>query len=460
MTTKYKKILVGFISIGLILSALSIVRIYFRKTVTITDLEQYTDFTMDTLPIQNMAITVTENNDVTFSKQYGESIDEKSNFIIGSVSKSFTASAVMQLANRNKLNLENSASNYLPKHILPENIRILDLLNHTSGISAGEKIDAITFNGVYGKFEYSNANYNLLGKIVESVTNEDFSAYINQEVFSKLGMRNSFALNDQTKSTIVQGYNSFYGIPVALNPSIPKTNSFIQAPSGYLCSNTYDLTKYVQHCLSSKDLLDQVKQLGVKVKNDPALEGMFQDEGIYGLGWIYKTIDGTDILYHTGKTPTFNSLVVLIPEKNIGLSILYSYGDFLVGTSMIEQVNESIVDFLLKESITVTKTFPTSYITQHLVINLFLLLFALVCSIVSLKKYDHTKKFKSLFLLALQVLLLVTLVTLIKLMSLPLDVLLEFVPDIFIVLLYCFLVLFLGSGRNIYLLVKNSLLKH
>lgn len=451
MTTKHKRILLLILTLGLILSTLAVIRTSTRKSITFTNLEEYTDFAMESIPIQNMAIAVTEDNEVTYSKQYGEGINEQSNFIIGSTSKSFTALAISQLIDQERLQLTDSANTYLPNRGLPEEIKILDLLNHTSGIAANEKVDATAFTGVYGKFEYANTNYNLLGEIIEVLTGEPFAEYMQDAVFPSLGIKNSFALTDQTKTDIVQGYNSFYGIPIAVNPSVPKSNSFIQAPSGYLCSNAADLTEYLNSCLSSDDLLEQVKQHGAKVTSDPALEGMFQDEGTYGFGWIYKTINGTDILYHTGKTPTFNSLLVLIPDKNIGVSVLYSYGDFLVGTPMIEEVNESIVTLLLGESVTTIKEMPSSYSTKHLFINVLLVIFALFCTFISLRKYNSKAKLKSLFFLVLQLLFAGILILLFKLMGLSLDVLWEFVPDVLVILVYCLFVLLLSGGRNIYL---------
>ncbi|MGM0214078.1 serine hydrolase domain-containing protein [Enterococcus sp. AZ109] len=451
MTTKHKRFLLLVLIIGLILSALAMIRSSTTKNGTFTSLKEYTDFTMDSIPIQNMAIAVTEDNEVTYSNQYGEGINEQSNFIIGSASKSFTGLAIKQLIDQNRLQLTDSASTYLPTRGLPEEIKVLDLLNHTSGIAANEKVDVPAFTGVFGKFEYANTNYNLLGEIIEVVTGEPFAEYMRNSVFPSLNMRNSFALTYQTETDIVQGYNSFYGIPIAINPSIPKSNSFIQAPSGYLCSNSDDLTKYLNSRLSSDDLLEQVKQYGVKVTSDPALEGMFQNDGTYGFGWIYKTINGTDILYHTGKTPTFNSLLVLIPEKNIGISILYSYGDFLVGTPMMEEVNESIVALMLGKSVTVTKKTPSSYTAKHLFINVLLVMFALFCTFISLRKYNSKAKPNSLFFLVLQLLLAGILILLFKLMGLSLDVLWEFIPDVIIIIVYCLFVLLLSGGRNIYL---------
>lgn len=66
----------------------------------------------------------------------------------------------MELVSKNRIHLEDVAKSYLPNRKLSNRVTILDLLNHTSGISVGDKPDNDNFSGIYGEFEYSNTNYN------------------------------------------------------------------------------------------------------------------------------------------------------------------------------------------------------------------------------------------------------------------------------------------------------------
>ncbi|WP_438780446.1 serine hydrolase [Enterococcus sp. DIV0187] len=450
MYRKQMKGLILFLFFSCILFVSDNVNALSKETQTMENIEKYTDPIPKTIPVKNMSIAITKKDKRIFSKQYGENITENSNFILGSTSKSFTVSAVMELVSKNRIHLEDVAKSYLPNRKLSNRVTILDLLNHTSGISVGDKPDNDNFSGIYGEFEYSNTNYNFLGEIVGAVSGKDFSRYMEETAFPALSMSNSFPLTRQTSGDIVQGYNSIFGFPTAIDPRLPTKNSLIQPASGYLCSNTADMTTYMRHCLADDELLPRVKKQGVEVSDDPAIEGMFSNKGTYGFGWICKVVDGKEILYHTGKTATFNSLVVLIPEEKIGVTMLYSYGDFLVGTPMIEQANEAVVSLLLGKKLTKE---PGSYLLKHVLIDFVLLILVIISTLFALKQGKRGHKIKRILKIVCGFIVPILFFLAIELLGTPIEDLFEFIPSTMVTLAYCSIMFLVSSGLGIYTLL-------
>ena len=115
-------------------------------------IENYLNNLSESIPIQNMTLAITNQECTIFSQQYGKGTTIDSSFILGSTSKSFTALAINELETRGAIDLNTSASYYISNPYIPEKIKIIDLLNHTSGISASEKLDNLKFNGDFGTF--------------------------------------------------------------------------------------------------------------------------------------------------------------------------------------------------------------------------------------------------------------------------------------------------------------------
>ncbi|MDD2996833.1 MAG: serine hydrolase [Paludibacter sp.] len=418
-----------------------------------SDRKKMTDFinkSIEAVPIQGLSLSITNNDEITYSLQYGKGIDENASFVLGSTSKAITATSILTLLEECHISLNAPIKEYLAWINTENNISILDLLNHTSGIAAYETIDNLKYSGTYGVFEYSNANYNLLGKIIEEITGDSFSNTVDKNIFSRLNMNNSFSFSNDTKEKAAQGYKSLFGVLFPYSEKVPKETSWIQAPSGYLCANPADMTKYLRFLLrysyDNQQLLQLIKNMGIEVNNSPAIEGVYGNSGIYSMGWIYKNINGTDVLYHTGKLSAYSSLSVVIPQKNIGISVMCNMGDFLVGTKLVEQLFEGII------SVTIDHDIPTipanSYVKQHAIINLTLLILFTLClfpAIMLIIKgglfYFNAKTVCSFILL--HMLLPVIFIKFFSIFKIPNKVAADFAPDIFIVLRICSLILLL-----------------
>lgn len=350
--------------------------------------------TFQSIPLNHLSITITDQEDELFSMNDGAEITDRSSFVLGSTSKAFTALAMFQLLEKFSISIDTPIRHYLPEINCTDEITIRDLLNHTSGIGTYETIDHLKFSGKYGAFEYSNANYNLIGRVIEVITGNTFSDYVETQIFTPLKMKQSFAFSDSTKSQIMQGYKTYFGFSLPYDTKVPNKSSWIQEPSGYLCSSTTDMGIFLRYMMNysyeGNQLLRIIKENGVLVKNSPAIEDIYIDnDGIYSAGWINKTINNVDILYHTGKLSNFCSFSALIPDKQLGISITCNFGDFLVGTNQIENLYEGMTSILMNKDIA-NYINPYDYFIKHSVINLTLLILLILCSLPFILYYFYS----------------------------------------------------------------------
>ncbi|GAI93447.1 unnamed protein product, partial [marine sediment metagenome] len=179
------------------------------------------------------------------------------------MSKFFTALAVMQLVEAGRLDLDTPVQRYIPEFRLADQeisteTTVRNLLSQTSGISnmAGLKQCLGTGNktieqavqelnttkpaySVGTKFQYSNANYIVLGLLIEAVSGESYGQYIHQHIFEPLEMRNSFTSQKQAmQHGMATGYRRWFGSPVSTD--LPYLRHGI--PSGYIISCAEDMT--------------------------------------------------------------------------------------------------------------------------------------------------------------------------------------------------------------------------
>lgn len=150
---------------------------------------------------------------------------EKYHIIIGSMSKSFTAISIMQLVEENMIDIDKPISTYIDTSLYFKNkedgdkITVKQLLNQNSGLGTYQKLGKTKITNNYGKYEYANINYNLLGKIVESVSNETYADYVNKNIFIPLKMDNSSATLEESEANgLIKGYRNYFGIPIAGKP--------------------------------------------------------------------------------------------------------------------------------------------------------------------------------------------------------------------------------------------------
>lgn len=251
-------------------------------------------------------------------------------FQLGSMTKQFTAVAVLMLEQEGKLKTTDPISAYIPDYPNGNHITIHHLLTHTSGIRDFTKMKTISTianremtpkmmvdffkdepcDFAPGeKFDYNNSGYVLLGYIMELVSGETYEHFIAKRIFEKAGMTDSYYCSDRKVIT-----NRAYGYHKKGPEYVNKTVISYSLPyaSGALMSTLKDMLKW-QHALNTNLLLN-------KEESEKAFRAYQLNNGTpisYGYGWHIRDINGTPDREHGGSIFGYKSMGVYIPGEDI-----------------------------------------------------------------------------------------------------------------------------------------------
>ncbi len=275
-------------------------------------------------------------------------ISSKTNFRLASVSKQFIGYAIYKLIKENKLSYDTLVNDVLYLGEYAKDITIKNLLTHTSGILDYENMEhsdeQIHDNDVLmflqkqdhtnfspnSKYSYSNSAFVLLGLIIEKVSGRKINDYIENEIFSKVGMTSS-KVNIQGITDIK---NRALGHKVVGGKLIIKDQYWCSATigDGGLYSSVDDLNKWLDHLMNLyKNSYDDYKEYF----EANILENGENSE--YGFGIRHIVRKGIDIIYHCGETIGTNTVIGFIPSENKKFIFLTNY-DGIDASKMIQNL--------------------------------------------------------------------------------------------------------------------------
>lgn len=260
-------------------------------------------------------------------------------FRIGSVTKQFTAAAILRLAEEGKLALEDDLTKFIPDYPTQgKRITVEQLLNHTSGIKSYtnmEEWDAQTrrkdftpaelvdyFKNQPMEFEpgedwnYNNSGYILLGVIIEKVTGKTYAGYIEEQFFKPLGMKNSYygdvqpLIKNRADGYSQDGPNGGYVHAEYLSMTQPYA-------AGSLLSTVEDLYLWTKAVHSGKVL----KPESMKRAFTPHVLPNGYDTR-YGYGWQIGNLLGTTTVEHGGGINGFLSTLLYVPGEDVCVAML------------------------------------------------------------------------------------------------------------------------------------------
>lgn len=274
-------------------------------------------------------------------------------FLTGSVSKSFTALAIMQLVEAGAVDIDTGVGRYLDGFSArPAGaITLRQLLSHTSGYSTlqgntsfpdgtgrtdelarrVDRLAAVTPAGAPGvTWEYSNANYEILGRVIEVVGGEDFQSYVAEHILEPVGMTHSFVADGQVHGSMATGHRPWFGTkqPLAEN-RMPRGT----APQGGIVASAGDLALYLAMMMNGRD--DVLSAAGKSQMMRPASAAA----PFYGLGWFVDAGAGT--VWHSGSSPGYESLATMVPAAHTGVVVLVNAGNGM-GFGETERLRDGI----------------------------------------------------------------------------------------------------------------------
>lgn len=317
-------------------------------------IDAYVRSQMSDAHLPGVAIGIVHGAEVVHVEGFGQAdrhssaVTADTPFIIGSLSKSFTALAVMQLAEAGTVNLDAPAQKYVPDFRLKDGadssqITVRQLLNQTSGMPTQAGIDPLTGpvttladqvralatiaphikpGAAYG---YSNANYEVLGRLVELVSGQSYGDYVEQRVFAPLGMSHSVASTDGGKTPgLAGGCAIWFGMARCLEPGTGFRPDFV--PAGFIISTAADMSRYMAAQLNSGrfDGGTVLSPTGVLEMHTPvASAGLSAQGGGYGLGWFAGPHGRiADTVWHNGSAAANHSMVLMLPQSGWGIVLL------------------------------------------------------------------------------------------------------------------------------------------
>lgn len=256
---------------------------------------------------------------------------------IGSITKLFTGTAIMQLHERNIFNIDNSVIKTYPRFNMKtrfksiNDITIRNVMTHTAGLPSDIMKGIISYNPedfteeidylnkehtIYAPntvFAYSNPGFNLLGCIVEDISGTNYAQYIQTNIFDAIGMNNSY-FNESHAVQLSEAYDA----KGKIGYEIP----FRALPAGDIKSNVKDMSKFLASFMDEKETLikretfEEMK----RVQFDKLYEGSLQKIGIV---WFIEEHEGYDRIYqHGGGTRYHRTIAKICPEQNLGIVIL------------------------------------------------------------------------------------------------------------------------------------------
>jgi len=312
------------------------------------------------------ALLVAKNGKILYNNQIGyadfrkkELLNKTSTFQLASVSKQFTAAAIMLLQERNQIKLTDTINRYFPAFPY-EDVTIKNLLNHTAGLpkyfwvaehkwkqkkaptnsemmALLETSDVLRFFKPGRNFDYSNTGYMVLASIVEKVSGISFGDFVKENIFDPLEMKNSFVYsyeNDNIKANQLIGYRLYRGwrhlkINGSVNDAIVGDKN-IYATSEDLFKWTHGLNS---GRLLSKESLDLMYSKG---------ETIYGRKVPYGFGFRIDAEDKKTI-YHHGKWNGFSTGLTQYLEHDLVVIVL-EHTSYNGMTSLNKKIKKIVLD--------------------------------------------------------------------------------------------------------------------
>ena len=429
--------------------------------------DEYLQSCVESAHIPALSITIVDKDNVLFSSCYGECDDCDTPFVLGSVSKSFTAVCVMQLAEQGKVHLGEKISAYLPNAADGDRITISQLLNHTGGLGEHQTLENYHIINKQGEHHYANVNYSLLGKIIEKVSGLSYEEYVTKNIFEPLNLSHTAATQKESVNNgLINGYTDYWGFQLKRSHKYPTSeNAWITAPAGYLSSSTNDLGRYLQMYLNG----------GEDIISKQSIDKMFYGDTVYveddvpfwyGYGWAtVKEPLSEPVLRHSGLVETGTSCVFILPESGLGVAITTNVNDYFVTNEMMDSLGWGVILMLLGES--PNEIADNEYLLSHLRIDLIMLaVFAVavlpLCFLPryrkSLKKNKKVRKVITLVIYHLILPIFILLVVPVFFQT-PLWVAEAFVPDVFITVVLSSTMLFVTGVIKSIMLIHNIRVK-
>ena len=315
--------------------------------------------------VPSVSIAVVRNGQIAFARAYGRRsltddalASPDTRYLIGSISKQFTAGAVLILAQDGRLSLDDKLGRFLPETTAADRITLRQALSHTAGYRSYFTLDTTPLEGRspvapreiaerWGRapldfqpgehWDYSSTGYTLAGLVVEQVAGEALADVLRQRVFAPLGMTSADDVDRRGLTTTdAQGYSRYaLGPP---RPARPIGVGWLFAAGGLAMTATdlarWDIAAINHQLIGPASWADQ--QTEVKL-TDGSASG-------YGLGAYVDQIRGVRRLHHDGSIDGFGAENRIYPDARAAVVVLTNADFASIQFSLADQLEAMVIE--------------------------------------------------------------------------------------------------------------------
>ena len=301
----------------------------------------FSDFNKPGTPGASLAVI--QDGTIIYEQAYGLADVENNvratpstNYRLASVTKQFTATAILRLVDQGKLSLDSHLTDVLPgMPAYAHDVRIRHLLGHTSGLVDYEDfvpdsqrvqvLDADVLKLLSGidtmyfpagaKFRYSNSGFALLALVVEAVSGEPFAAFLKKNIFEPLGMKHTVAYQNGISTVDNRAFGHSRSDAGFIRTDQSNTSAVLG--DGGIYSSVEDLFRWDQDLYANRLISPGLRQQSFTpgVLNDGT-------RTTYGFGWYIEPYKNLKSIYHTGSSRGFRNAIFRVPEQHLTVIIL------------------------------------------------------------------------------------------------------------------------------------------
>jgi peptide/nickel transport system substrate-binding protein len=355
---------------------------------TITAIEALVTKTMSEVGIPGLALGIVMDGKIAYTKGFGvervgsdKPVTPHTIFAAGSIGKTAVATAIMQLVEAGKIDLDKPVTDYLPYFKLADErykeITVYQLITHRSGLL--EVVDWFPLPVEYDdgaleryirtldktellfapgeQFAYSGIGFILLADIIAKTSGQTFEAYLQENIIDPLGMADTLLMiQEADQATVAAPHVRDDAGKVVITDRFPYRRQF--APTGVLYSSIIDMARYSAAHLQRGELE------GTRILPASAYDAMWDTISItgweefvppilkpiqskFGMGWAVGEVDGHFIADHVGADEGYLAAMVLAPDDKIAVVINSNYFDDIESNISVWEITAEIMGRLL-----------------------------------------------------------------------------------------------------------------
>jgi CubicO group peptidase (beta-lactamase class C family) len=329
--------------------------------------------------VPGVQIAIVKDGKVLLSKGYGtrnaatgEPMTADTRVPIASMSKAFTAFSVGLLVDEGKMDFDKPVAAYLPGFAMVDpaatnGVTLRDMLSHRTGLPRHDSLwyhnskqsrDGMLAALKYlepsaplrSKWQYNNIMFTLSGLAVEKTSGQNWEAFVEGRIFAPLGMTRSTLSPDVAAADTNHAVGTEVRAGKTSNLTLYRGNALVN-PAGGIYTTANDLTHWLQMQLGGG------QYQGRSIISAATLSQMHSSQMVtgatpdhpevtptgYGLGWFTESYRGNRVVQHGGNLPGSSTLISLVPEANVGVTVLVNQ----TGSSLPRALSRMIIDRLL-----------------------------------------------------------------------------------------------------------------